>query len=492
MTRSFSNTDELLTHTVFRNFAKICEIPHPSFHEEKISEYLYNWAKERSLDVTRDKSNNIFIRKAATKGYEDAPAILLQAHMDMVCVKSADSDHDFINDPITMVLDGDILSTGGKTTLGADDGIGMSYALSVLESDTLEHPPIEALFTTSEEEDMGGALNFDTSLLKAKYLINLDHAVDSEILTGSCGGIGIKTFHKLEKTVLPSDWSTFDISIRGLKGGHSGEDIHRGHGNASILLGRFMAECVSKFPVLLSYIKGGTFRLAIPSYADATISAAPSDITALKDIAREMSEIFAKEYEATAPDFTLTLKEADRAKSAVSYEDTKKLITTIILSPDGISEMNGGVPGTVESSDNMGEMYMEGDTLIIIYEIRASFKSTQEYLVRKITTLTKMMGAEYETFSAYPGWAFSPVSPLRETALRIYKEKYGSDMTVTVVHAGLEVGCFIEGKSDLDAISIGPNCWYFHSPSECTSVSSVCKTWDFLCALLAEGRSLPK
>ena len=177
MTRSFSNTDELLTHTVFRNFAKICEIPHPSFHEEKISEYLYNWAKERSLDVTRDKSNNIFIRKAATKGYEDAPAILLQAHMDMVCVKSADSDHDFINDPITMVLDGDILSTGGKTTLGADDGIGMSYALSVLESDTLEHPPIEALFTTSEEEDMGGALNFDTSLLKAKYLINLDHAV---------------------------------------------------------------------------------------------------------------------------------------------------------------------------------------------------------------------------------------------------------------------------------------------------------------------------
>ena len=328
MTRSFSNTDELLTHTVFRNFAKICEIPHPSFHEEKISEYLYNWAKERSLDVTRDKSNNIFIRKAATKGYEDAPAILLQAHMDMVCVKSADSDHDFINDPITMVLDGDILSTGGKTTLGADDGIGMSYALSVLESDTLEHPPIEALFTTSEEEDMGGALNFDTSLLKAKYLINLDHAVDSEILTGSCGGIGIKTFHKLEKTVVPSDWSTFDISIRGLKGGHSGEDIHRGHGNASILLGRFMAECVSKFPVLLSYIKGGTFRLAIPSYADATISAAPSDITALKDIAREMSEIFAKEYEATSPDFTLTLKEADRAKSAVSYEDTKKLITT--------------------------------------------------------------------------------------------------------------------------------------------------------------------
>ena len=253
-----------------------------------------------------------------------------------------------------------------------------------------------------------------------------------------------------------------------------------------------MAECVSKFPVLLSYIKGGTFRLAIPSYADATISAAPSDITALKDIAREMSEIFAKEYEATSPDFTLTLKEADRAKSAVSYEDTKKLITTIILSPDGISEMNGGVPGTVESSDNMGEMYMEGDTLVIIYEIRASFKSTQEYLVRKITTLAKMMGAEYETFSAYPGWAFSPVSPLRETALRIYKEKYGSDMTVTVVHAGLEVGCFIEGKSDLDAISIGPNCWYFHSPSECTSVSSVCKTWDFLCALLAEGRSLPK
>ncbi|MEG1799942.1 MAG: M20/M25/M40 family metallo-hydrolase, partial [Synergistaceae bacterium] len=193
MQRSFANLEELLTHTVFNNFAAISKIPRPSFHEEKISEYLYDWASARDLDVVRDAANNIFIRKPASEGLEDAPAVLLQAHMDMVCVKSADSDHDFSKDPIALVLDGDILSTGGKTTLGADDGIGMAYALSVLDSDTLKHPPLEVLFTTSEEEDMGGALKFDTSLLKSKYLINLDHAVDSEILTGSCGGVGVKT-----------------------------------------------------------------------------------------------------------------------------------------------------------------------------------------------------------------------------------------------------------------------------------------------------------
>ena len=488
----FATIEELLTHPVFYNFAKISEIPRPSLHEEKISEYLYNWAAAHSLDAVRDESNNILIRKPASAGFEDAPAVLLQAHMDMVCVKSADSDHDFSKDPISLVLDGDILSTGGKTTLGADDGIGMAYCLAALESDTLKHPALEVLFTTSEEEDMGGALKFDTSLLKAKYLINLDHAVDSEILTGSCGGVGVKTTRKCDMVSIPADWRTFRIDIRGLKGGHSGEDIHRGHGSANLLLGRFIDKCASSFPIMLSSIKGGTFRLAIPSYGHIIISLAEEDIPALKSTAAEALAVFAKEYEATAPNLTLTVEEAKRADFAISDTDLKKLLLVIMLSPNGISEMNGGVPGTVESSDNMGEIYMDGDNLVVVYEVRASFKSTQEYIVRKITALAGIVGAEYETFSGYPGWAFVPNSPLRETALGVYKELYGSDMTVTVVHAGLEVGCFIEGKPELDAISIGPDCWYFHSPSECTSVSSVCKTWDFLCALLAEGSRLPK
>ncbi|MEG1799969.1 MAG: M20/M25/M40 family metallo-hydrolase, partial [Synergistaceae bacterium] len=239
-------------------------------------------------------------------------------------------------------------------------------------------------------------------------------------------------------------------------------------------------------------IKGGTFRLAIPSYGDVTISVAADDIETLKSTAAECLDTFAKEYKATAPNLALTAEETERAEFAVSDTDLKKLLTVVTLSPNGISEMNGGVAGTVESSDNMGEIYMDGDKLVIVYEVRASFKSTQEYIVSKITALAAMVGAQYETFSGYPGWAFAPNSPLREAALGVYKELYGSDMTVTVVHAGLEVGCFIEGKPDLDAVSIGPNCWYFHSPSECTSVSSVCKTWEFLCALLAEGGHLPK
>ena len=492
MDRKFSGLEELLKNRVFRNFANISAIPRASFEEKQISDYLYKWAVDHKLEVIQDKNNNIFIRKAASLGYENAPTVLLQAHMDMVCVKTADSNHDFSKDPINLVLDGDMLSSGGKTTLGADDGIGMAYALAVLEAEDLPHPALEVLFTTSEEEDMGGALNFDASLLKAKYLINLDHAVENELLSGSCGGTGVKLFWQHSVVDVPADYASFNISIRGLKGGHSGEDIHRGHGNANVLLGRFLTECRDSFPMLLSEIKGGTFRLAIPSYADVTLSLPSCYIDRLTQKAKELEKIFAREYAATAPNLTITVSQTEQHKTALSPEDFDKITTAIMLSPNGISEMNGGVPGTVESSDNMGEIYLADGHTVFVYEVRASFVSTQEYLVRKISLLAELLSAKYETFSGYPGWAFNPKSPLRETAQRVFREKFSEDMVVTVLHAGLEVGCFISGKEDLDAISIGPNCWYFHSPSECTSVSSVCKTWEFLCALLAEGNDLPK
>lgn len=492
MNDKFSGLEELLKNNVFRNFANISAIPRASFEEKQISDYLCKWAVEHKLDVIQDKSNNIFIRKAASSGYENAPAVLLQAHMDMVCVKTADSNHDFTKDPITMVLDGDMLSSGGKTTLGADDGIGMAYALTILEADDLPHPALEVLFTTSEEEDMGGALNFDSSLLKAKYLINLDHAVENELLSGSCGGTGVKLFWQYGSVDVPADYASFNVSIRGLKGGHSGEDIHRGHGSANVLLGRLITECRDSFPLLLSEIKGGTFRLAIPSYADVTLSLPSSDADRFVQKVKELERIFAREYAATAPDLTVTASRTELRLTALSPADFKKIATVIMLSPNGISEMNGGVPGTVESSDNMGEIYLADGQAVFVYEVRASFVSTQEYLVRKISLLADLLGAKYETFSGYPGWAFNPKSPLRETAQRVFRDKFAEDMVVTVLHAGLEVGCFISGKPDLDAISIGPNCWYFHSPSECTSVSSVCKTWEFLCALLAEGNVLPK
>ena len=487
-----SEIAKLKPECIWSNFYALTQIPRPSGHLEKVQKFLLDFAQSVGVEAFKDKGNNIVMRKPATAGMENRKTILLQAHMDMVCVKTADSNHDFSKDPINLVLDGDMLSSGGKTTLGADDGIGMAYALAVLEAEDLPHPALEVLFTTSEEEDMGGALNFDASLLKAKYLINLDHAVENELLSGSCGGTGVKLFWQHSVVDVPADYASFNISIRGLKGGHSGEDIHRGHGNANVLLGRFLTECRDSFPMLLSEIKGGTFRLAIPSYADVTLSLPSCYIDRLTQKAKELEKIFAREYAATAPNLTITVSQTEQHKTALSPEDFDKITTAIMLSPNGISEMNGGVPGTVESSDNMGEIYLADGHTVFVYEVRASFVSTQEYLVRKISLLAELLGAKYETFSGYPGWAFNPKSPLRETAQRVFREKFSEDMVVTVLHAGLEVGCFISGKEDLDAISIGPNCWYFHSPSECTSVSSVCKTWEFLCALLAEGNGLPK
>lgn len=354
--------EEFLKNSVYENFRKISSIPRNSFEEKKISDFLYKWAKERELEVYQDHSFNIFIRKPATQGYESAPTVLLQAHMDMVCEKSLDSKHDFSKDPIEFYIDGDIVSTRGKTTLGADNGIGVAYILSILESETISHPRLEALLTTAEEEDMSGAINFDTTQITASYLINLDHANDKEILCGSCGGMGVRLRLPISKNYKDKSlYRCFRISVEGLLGGHSGEDIHRGHGNANILLGR-----------ILNHIKS----LNIDSKID--------------------------------------------------------------------------------------------------------------YIYEKINMIAKTVGAKVESFFPYPGWEVRSDSKLREVAINVYKNMFEEEPNVTAVHAGLECGCLLKGKPDLDAISIGPNAWGFHSPSERVSICSILKIWEYLKKVLLE------
>ena len=239
MGNKFDNVKE---HKVFEHFYNINQIPRGSFHEEAISNYLVAWAKERGFYVYQDQLKNVLIRKPASKGSEHKKGIVLQAHIDMVCEKTPASTHDFLNDPIPWVVEGDWLTTGRETTLGADDGIGVALAMALLEDDTLEHPVLEALFTVAEEEDLSGAIEFDTSLLQSSYLINLDNSQESEILCGSCGGEAIELTIPLTWNEIPEGWSAFELSLTGLKGGHSGEDIHRGHGNANEMLARLLME----------------------------------------------------------------------------------------------------------------------------------------------------------------------------------------------------------------------------------------------------------
>lgn len=479
-------TEEFKKSPVYKNFKEISNIPRNSFNEKAISDFLFKWAKELGLEVYQDERLNIFIRKNATWGYEDAPTVLLQAHMDMVCDKSPNSDHDFSVDPIEFYIDGDLISTRGKTTLGADNGIGVAYILSILESEDISHPRLEALLTTVEEEDMSGAINFNSKDVTAEYLINLDHANDKEILIGSCGGMGVKINLQLNKDSIDNSYKYFRISVDGLLGGHSGEDIHRGNGNANILLGRILNKC-KVFGIKLIGIKGGNFRLAIPREAEATIAVPLVNLELLKTIIIELENIILQEYGNNLNNLRVSINEIELdSNSCFSDNDLEKLILILYMSPNGILEMNNKLLWVVESSCNVGEVYIDGDNLIVIYEIRATLDSQVNYTYEKIKLMCELVGANDKSFSIYPGWKYNINSNLKSIATNVYVDMFGEEPNITAVHAGIECGCLIENKKSLDAISIGPNAWGFHSPTERVSISSIIKVWEYLKQVLSE------
>lgn len=475
--------EELLKERVFRHFYEVCQIPHPSGGEKALSDFMLKWALDLGLDARQDAVNNVFVRKPATSGREKDPAVMLQAHLDMVCEKNSGSSHDFTKDPIKWVIEGDRISTGGETTLGADDGIGVAFAMTVLEDETLSHPDLEVLFTVAEESDFTGATKFDMSWMKAGYIINLDHACDREILSGSCGGMDAVVRLPLQKKQLEKDWKTYSVAITGLKGGHSGEDIHRGHGNANSLLGRLLAEAEKRFTYGISALKGGTYRLAIPREARVDLSLSESDYKKLVQLAGEMEEMFREELQETSTALKITVSEAARAKEAASPE---KLVTLLIAAPDGICQMNEVLTGLVDTSDNMGELHMDDKEFRIEFEIRSAQDSLKYYIFDKISRLSALLGAECTTTLEYASWHFRAKSRLRDTATEVYRKLYKSEPSILTLHAGLEVGCFFEARPSLDAISLGADCWSFHSPSEMVSISSVRKMYQFLSSILTE------
>lgn len=477
--------EEFMESSVYKNFKMISGIPRNSFKEKKISDFLFNWAKKMGLEVYQDDSLNIFIRKSATCNYEKAPSVLLQAHMDMVCDKAPDSNHDFSTDPIKLYIDGDMISTRGGTTLGADNGIGMAYILSILESKDIPHPKLEALFTTAEEEDMSGAINFDSSNITAKYLINLDHANEKEILCGSCGGAGVKLRLPISRFSLDKSlYKCFRLSIEGLLGGHSGEDIHRGNGNANILLGRVLYN-LKELDLKLININGGTFRLAIPRESEAIIAVPLNQVGSLKSLINEMEDILINEYGNTSSKLRISLEERNfNDDSYISQDVLKDLLLLLYATPDGIQEMSNKILGIVDTSCNLGELYIDGDNLIIVYEIRGSTNSKVDYIYEKIELIGQIIGANIELFSPYPEWEYKSNSKLRKIAKDVYIDMFQEEPNMTIVHAGLECGCLIKDRSDLDAISIGPNAWGFHSPGEKVSISSTLKVWEYLKKIL--------
>lgn len=474
--------EALCQDRVFAHFYQICQIPHGSRNERALSDYIARWARSLGLEAEQDEVCNVLVHKPASPGCEAAPPVLLQAHIDMVCEKAEGVVHDFTKDPIRWVIDGDELSTGGRTTLGADDGIGAALAMAVLEDDTLPHPPLDALFTVCEEEDFTGAERFAPEKLRAARLINLDHTEDNVVVCGSCGGMRADFLRDVEWQAVPAGWTAWRLAVGGLRGGHSGDDIHRGRGNANILLARLLLAAEAESDFLLAEMRGGSFRLAIPREAEALLWLPPEKAAAVAARCAVLENTFRRELPVTGQRLNVTFAPAQAPQRGAA---PGPVLDALTLLPDGIFQMDEAITGQVDTSDNLGEVYLDEDGLRVVLEIRSAQPSLRTYLYQRMERLAALLGGRCQSSVLYPSWEFRLDSPLRQTYCDAYQALCGEAPAMTTVHAGLEVGYFFAKRPDLDAIAVGPNCRDFHSPGETLEISSVKKVYRCLCAALA-------
>lgn len=475
---------------VFEYFERISQIPRGSGNEKAISDYLVSFAKDHNLEVFRDASMNVIIKKPATAGYENAPVFILQGHMDMVCEKNKSTVHDFEKDPIKLrIIDDMIYAT--DTTLGADNGIAVAMTLAILESKDIPHPAIEALFTTDEEVSMSGATNLDVTPLKGRLLVNLDSEEEGFLLVSSAGGTKAKLFLPIEWTTADSSLSAYRISVGGLKGGHSGMEINKGRGNANKLMGRVLNCIASEFSSLIGEINGGLKANAITRETDAVIFLKPSDVPVLEAKLAECNDIFRNELSAADPDvFVKSEAVADAGRKAFSKATTGKVIAALVVTPNGIQSMSMHIKDLVESSTNLGVVQTHEDKVEFINEIRSSVSSLKRAVLKQVEMIGRLLGGELSIGSDYLEWAYKPDSKLRTLFQRVYKEKYGVDAQVIALHAGLECGVLSNKIEGLDCISLGPNLYDVHTPNEHLSIKSTKNVWEYLLEVLKQANTI--
>jgi dipeptidase D len=466
--------ESINTERVFHYFREISKVPRCSKKEERISQYLYDWAISKELDVIQDKQKNIIIYKKASKGYENAPTVILQGHMDMVCEKNADKVHDFDKDPISLVYKNDFIYADG-TTLGADNGIAVAMILAILESDNLEHPAIEALITTDEETGMTGVANLDGSILKGRIMINLDSGDEGMFLAGCAGGGRLYFSAEIEDTDSQFE-KAFKIIVKGLKGGHSGAEIHLDRGNANKILGRLLHKI--KDVVELVEIGGGSADNAIPREAYALIKTNNQD-----EINKKIQDMLLKlknEYKFSDPEIDIKIEAIDSKHTKVFTQKLfEQYLNLINLVPCGPLKTTNEID-LVILSNNPGVVKIADNKLQLTCAPRSSIASLLEDFVFKMEQLGSITGFKLEKTAFYPGWEYAKDSLIRDICLGAYKDIFGKDAEVKAVHAGLECGFIMEKISGLDAISLGPNMYNLHSPDEHLSISSTERTYELL------------
>ncbi|MBE6910648.1 MAG: aminoacyl-histidine dipeptidase [Ruminococcaceae bacterium] len=458
--------------SVFRYFEEICAIPHGSGHTKAISDYLAAFARSRGLRYRQDESNNIVIWKAATAGYENAPAVMLQGHMDMVCEKEPDCAKDMETEGLDLFVEGDTVGARG-TTLGGDDGIAVAMGLAILDADDIPHGPLECLFTVDEEVGMVGARALDASDLRSACMINIDSEAE-KVLTVSCAG-STRAVCTLPVEREEFSGETLLLTIDGLIGGHSGEEIQKGRANANVLLGRALNALAQRTEVRIVEVRGGSKDNAIPRDAAAVI--AVSDAAAARAAVGELDAALKNEYRAADGGAHASIADTRTDAVPMTAESTRRVSSFLFCAPNGVQMMSVEVPGLVQTSLNMGQVRTEGDEVTVRFMVRSSVNTQKDETTEKIVALAAALGARVEIPASYSAWEYRADSPLRDTVIEAFRAVYGEEPRVEALHAGLECGILSGKMPRLDCISYGPDLTNIHTPRERLHIASTQRVW---------------
>ena len=469
--------ENLQPQPLWNYFEDICQVPRPSKKEEKIIQFLLGFAGKNKLDAKRDEIGNVLIKKPASAGREGAPTVILQSHVDMVCEKNSDKKFNFDTDAIIPVIDGDWVKASG-TTLGSDDGIGMAAQMAILTSTNIQHGPIECLFTVDEETGLSGAFALQKGFMNGKILLNLDSEDEGQIFIGCAGGIDTMAELKVKKEPVPGSSFALKIMVKGLMGGHSGDDIHKGRGNANKILARFLWQAIRDFGVRIADFNGGNLRNAIAREAYAVVIVPTVQKEHLVAELNIFSADVEFEYERTEPNLVVDCSSTILPEMVLDISSQEKLINMLYACPHGVLEMSSRMEGMVETSTNLASVkFVENGKVLVTTSQRSELESRKHYAAEMVRSVFELAGAQVKNSDGYPGWTPNPESKVLQTVVQSYEKLFGNKPLVRSIHAGLECGLFLEKYPGLDMVSFGPTIKGAHSPDERINIETVNKFW---------------
>lgn len=468
---------------VFYYFEELSKIPRESGNEKAVSDYLVETGKKLGLEVYQDEVLNVVMRKKATKGYENSPGVVLQGHMDMVCEKELDSNHDFLKDGIDLIVEGNLVKAN-KTTLGGDNGIAVAMSLALLEDETLEHPQLEFIATVEEETTMKGALSLKDNMLTGKMLLNIDSEEEGVLTAGSAGGQSILVDYLCQEEIINvEDYNFFKLEVKQLYGGHSGMEINKNRANANKVLAEILEKLSHNIDMKFYNFNGGTKDNAIPRQAFVELAILKRAREVFLNEVLKLEKDFKNKY-AQEEEMEILVSDSEAKETVFTTENLKQFISLIKELPTGPYTMMEEYPEIVESSDNLAIVITEGNKININLSLRSSNPAVMKDLADKIIAAATNNGAKSTVSEGYPGWKFRKNSPLRDKAVEVWKKLYNEDMEVTVIHAGLECGAISQVYPDMDMISIGPNMYDVHTPKERMEIESIRKYYDYVRELI--------